>query len=245
MTKSLEALIAGIKKTLKNVRNEQWEYRKLGGDHQVIVKGSLKTGPGWRQYSHITNEVDEIGEAKYIAAANPENVSTLIAALEQAEKYAKERDLENQDLMLTIGRLRVEREAANKRIAELEASRLSVESLPKSENFWSAVADITDQSETRHSFATWNVQLGRSDAKALSEWLLSVLPLLGTEEVVIPLYAAPQLPAEIQITDDMALAFHHALTDGSIGHDDLEEIKTGLRAALVNIVPLASEKADG
>lgn len=34
----------------------------------------------------------------------------LIAALEQAQQYAKKRDEENQDLMLTIGRLRVERE---------------------------------------------------------------------------------------------------------------------------------------
>jgi len=62
--------------------------------------------------------------------------------------------------------------------------------------------------------------------------------------IVTPLYTAPQLPAEIQITDSMALAFHHALTDGSIGSDDLEEIKIGLRAALVNIAPLAQEKAD-
>jgi len=41
--------------------------------------------------------------------------------LEAAQSYAKERDEENQDLMLTVGRLRVEKEAAEKRIAELEA----------------------------------------------------------------------------------------------------------------------------
>jgi hypothetical protein len=34
----------------------------------------------------------------------------LIAELEQARRHAKKRDEENQDLMLTIGRLRVERE---------------------------------------------------------------------------------------------------------------------------------------
>ncbi|MDT7355348.1 ead/Ea22-like family protein [Citrobacter freundii] len=38
--------------------------------------------------------------------------------LEAAQSYAKERDEENQDLMLTVGRLRVEKEAAEKRIAE-------------------------------------------------------------------------------------------------------------------------------
>lgn len=36
------------------------------------------------------------------------------------------------------------------------------------------------------------------------------------------------------VSDDMALAFHHALSDGAIGSDDIEDIKTGLRAALAN-----------
>lgn len=35
---------------------------------------------------------------------------SLIAALERSQQYAKQRDEENQDLMLTVGRLRVERE---------------------------------------------------------------------------------------------------------------------------------------
>lgn len=34
----------------------------------------------------------------------------LVEALEKAQQYIKERDEENQDLMLTVGRLRVERE---------------------------------------------------------------------------------------------------------------------------------------
>lgn len=48
------------------------------------------------------------------------------------------------------------------------------------------------------------------------------------------LYTTP--PSErrlaLVVTDEMALAFHRALTDGDIGADDLDEIKTGLRAAL-------------
>lgn len=36
----------------------------------------------------------------------------------------------------------------------------------------------------------------------------------------------------VPVTDAMALAFHNALTDGSIGQAEVEEIKTGLRAAL-------------
>lgn len=46
----------------------------------------------------------------YFDAVTPLHVAELIAALEQARQYSKKRDEENQDLMLTIGRLRVERE---------------------------------------------------------------------------------------------------------------------------------------
>lgn len=40
----------------------------------------------------------------------------LVEALETAQEYAKKRDEENQDLMLTVGRLRIEREAQKKLI---------------------------------------------------------------------------------------------------------------------------------
>ncbi|WP_395312617.1 ead/Ea22-like family protein [Enterobacter hormaechei] len=51
-------------------------------------------------------------DSVFIAAANPATVLALLDELEAAQSYAKERDEENQDLMLTIGRLRVERETS-------------------------------------------------------------------------------------------------------------------------------------
>ncbi|HEC2568051.1 TPA: ead/Ea22-like family protein [Raoultella ornithinolytica] len=48
-------------------------------------------------------------------AANAE----LVEALEKAQQYAKERDAENQELMLTVGRLRVEREELESRTVKL------------------------------------------------------------------------------------------------------------------------------
>lgn len=40
-------------------------------------------------------------------------------------------------------------------------------------------------------------------------------------------------PASVpEVTDGMAIAFYNALTDGSIGQSEVDEIKTGLRAAL-------------
>ncbi|HCA9388308.1 TPA: ead/Ea22-like family protein [Klebsiella pneumoniae] len=53
-------------------------------------------------------QTDRNGE--FIALANPANILALVEALEKAQQYAKELDEENQDLMLTIGRFRVERE---------------------------------------------------------------------------------------------------------------------------------------
>lgn len=50
-----------------------------------------------------------------------EYVSALLAELERYKQYAKERDAENKSLALTAGRLRVELEAKDNRITELEA----------------------------------------------------------------------------------------------------------------------------
>lgn len=63
-----------------------------------------------------------IDNLDFIALANPANVLALVEALEKEQQYAKERDEENQDLMLTIGRFRVEREG-------LEAIRAAAEKL--------------------------------------------------------------------------------------------------------------------
>ncbi|MBB7763978.1 hypothetical protein HEL89_026015, partial [Escherichia coli] len=39
----------------------------------------------------------------------------------------------------------------------------------------------------------------------------------------------------VEVNDDMAYAFHHALSDSSLGADEVEEIKAGLRAAFANV----------
>lgn len=47
----------------------------------------------------------------------------------------------------------------------------------------------------------------------------------------------------VKVDDSMALAFHKALNDGGVGHEDLEEIKVGLEAAFCNI-PRPAPAAD-
>ncbi|EHP8046270.1 ead/Ea22-like family protein [Escherichia coli] len=64
--------------------------------------------------------------AEFIAAFNPKIALALLDERERNQQYIKSRDQENEDIALTVGRLRVELEAAEKRIAELEAREISL-----------------------------------------------------------------------------------------------------------------------
>ncbi len=55
----------------------------------------------------------------------PQVVLALLDERERNQQYIKRRDQENEEIALTVGKLRVELEAANKRIAELEAEPVS------------------------------------------------------------------------------------------------------------------------
>ncbi|HGK4182671.1 ead/Ea22-like family protein [Klebsiella pneumoniae] len=79
---------------------------------------SLKAAADREMICRDVAETSEIWER----TVTPENILALVEALEKAQQYAKERDEENQDLMLTIGRFRVEREG-------LEAIRAAAEKL--------------------------------------------------------------------------------------------------------------------
>ncbi|EQB5730274.1 DUF551 domain-containing protein [Enterobacter hormaechei] len=80
--------------------------------------------------------------------------------------------------------------------------------------------------------------LGHADVAILNEMARIALASIEAEPV--------------DISDDMAYAFHHALSDSSLGADDVDEIKTGLRAVFANItappapvsVPAAMEMDD-
>ncbi|EFO2101129.1 DUF551 domain-containing protein [Escherichia coli] len=70
-------------------------------------------------------QMEQQANAEFIAAANPATVLALLDELERNQQYIKRRDQENEDIALTVGKLRVELEAAKKRIAELEAEPVS------------------------------------------------------------------------------------------------------------------------
>lgn len=64
--------------------------------------------------------------ARYIAAFNPEVVQALLDERERNQQYIKRRDQENEDIALTVGKLRVELEAEKQRakVLFMENARL-------------------------------------------------------------------------------------------------------------------------
>ncbi|HBD0522536.1 TPA: ead/Ea22-like family protein [Escherichia coli] len=89
-------------------------------------------------------QMEQQANAEFIAAANPATVLALLDELERNQQYIKRRDQKNEDIALTVGKLRVELEAAKsklneqreyyegvisdgcKRIAELEAREVQL-----------------------------------------------------------------------------------------------------------------------
>ncbi|MDW6341885.1 ead/Ea22-like family protein [Escherichia coli] len=55
---------------------------------------------------------------------SPDIALVLLDERERNQQYIKSRDQENEDIALTVGKLRVELEAAEKRIAELESNEV-------------------------------------------------------------------------------------------------------------------------
>lgn len=62
--------------------------------------------------------------AEFESLITPHIVLALLEERERNQQYIKRRDQENEDIALTVGKLRVELEAAEKRIAELEAREI-------------------------------------------------------------------------------------------------------------------------
>ena len=92
----------------------------------------------------IESDAQAYANAEFIAEANPATVLALLDEQERNQQYIKRRDQENEDIALTVGKLRVELEAAKsklneqreyyegvisdgcKRIAELEAREVQL-----------------------------------------------------------------------------------------------------------------------
>ncbi|HCP9484453.1 TPA: ead/Ea22-like family protein [Escherichia coli] len=116
--------------------------------------GDIVDWPGFDEQKNAENN------ARYIAAFNPEVVQALLDERERNQQYIKRRDQENEDIALTVGKLRVELEAAEKRIAELEAEPVSnSDELP------------LDYLQGHKDGLEWAAQLAEANHPQTGDWL--------------------------------------------------------------------------
>lgn len=66
-------------------------------------------------------DIDALNAFKFLTG--PETVMALLDERERNQQYIKSRDQENEDIALTVGKLRVEREGKDSKIANLTAER--------------------------------------------------------------------------------------------------------------------------
>ncbi|EFH0032789.1 ead/Ea22-like family protein [Escherichia coli] len=88
----------------------------------------------------VETDVQAYANAEFIAAFNPKVALALLDERERNQQYIKSRDQENEEIALTVGKLRVELEAAKKRIAELEKSEEQL--INERDHAESALADM-------------------------------------------------------------------------------------------------------
>ncbi|EJH5203682.1 ead/Ea22-like family protein [Escherichia coli O145:H28] len=66
----------------------------------------------------VETDAQAYANAEFIAAANPATVLALLDERERNQQYIKRRDQENEDIALTVGKLRVELEEAKSKLNE-------------------------------------------------------------------------------------------------------------------------------
>lgn len=82
-----------LRQLAEGIGLEKWQARKepgIGGEHTVIVKGSLVKRSGWSTHRPVADQVVDKKTARFIAAANPATVLALLDELEAAEKRIAE-----------------------------------------------------------------------------------------------------------------------------------------------------------
>ncbi|EFO0675187.1 ead/Ea22-like family protein [Escherichia coli] len=117
--------------TLRKIAQQatQGEWRAFispdTGTYAVHTPGDERCGdiikwPGFDGQKNAENN------AEFIAAFNPKLVQTLLDERERNQQYIKRRDQENEDIALTVGRLRVELEAEKQmaKVLFMENARL-------------------------------------------------------------------------------------------------------------------------
>ncbi|EOW5542930.1 ead/Ea22-like family protein [Escherichia coli O21:H12] len=125
-----QALRAKAEKATCGVWSLEYGEGRFDGDDALIHREAAGYIPICRiEGAHPESGFDEDfqmeqqANAEFIAAASPATVLALLDERERNQQYIKSRDQENEDIALTVGRLRVELEGKDSKIANLTAER--------------------------------------------------------------------------------------------------------------------------
>ncbi|MEF4325184.1 ead/Ea22-like family protein [Escherichia coli] len=120
-----QALRAKAEKATCGVWSLEYGEGRFDGDDALIHRDVVGYLPICRiEGAHPESGFDEDfqmeqqANAEFIAAANPVTVLALLDERERNQQYIKRRDQENEDIALTVGKLRVELEAAKSKLNE-------------------------------------------------------------------------------------------------------------------------------
>ncbi|MDZ8599786.1 ead/Ea22-like family protein [Escherichia coli] len=107
-----------LREAAEKAGEDKWQAKKINGDFFVIRHGSYTRQHGYASYQPIA-EIDCKPVRDFVAKANPATVLALLDERERNQQYIKRRDQENEEIALTVGRLRVELEAEKQRAKDL------------------------------------------------------------------------------------------------------------------------------
>ncbi|EEW1948391.1 ead/Ea22-like family protein [Escherichia coli] len=127
MTKiNYQALREAAEKATCGVWSLEYGEERFDGDDALIHREAAGYIPICRiEGAHPESGFDEDfqmeqqANAEFIAAANPATVLALLDERERNQQYIKRRDQENEEIALTVGKLRVELEAEKQRAKDL------------------------------------------------------------------------------------------------------------------------------
>ncbi|XEK57770.1 ead/Ea22-like family protein [Escherichia coli] len=121
-----QALREKAEKATSGVWSLEYGESRFDGDDALIHREAAGYIPICRiEGAHPESGFDEDfqmeqqANAEFIAAASPATVLALLDERERNQQYIKRRDQENEDIALTVGKLRVELEAEKQRAKDL------------------------------------------------------------------------------------------------------------------------------
>ncbi|MCY6405464.1 ead/Ea22-like family protein [Escherichia coli] len=111
-----------LREAAEKAGEDKWQDKKINGDFFVIRHGSYTRQHGYTSYQPIA-EIDCKPVRDFVAKANPATVLALLDERERNQQYIKSRDQENEDIALTVGKLRVELEEVKQHAEELSETK--------------------------------------------------------------------------------------------------------------------------